>query len=69
MSEYPQEFEQVIRRAGEGWLLDNFPTPDEAMNVLRKILADADKEYRLRFNIRQAVISMDELTTVRSLLE
>lgn len=36
-----QSLEEVIRRAGEGWLIDRYSPPSEAMNVIRQTLRDA----------------------------
>ena len=40
--------EQAIRESGEGWLIDRFSPPTEAMDHLRRKLDEVDRRARER---------------------
>jgi hypothetical protein len=41
--------EEAIRQAGEGWLIDSFAPPTEAMNHIRRALAAVEQRAQERF--------------------
>ncbi len=43
-----QTLEEAIRHAGEGWLIDFFAPPAEAMNHLRRLLAEVHRRGQER---------------------
>jgi hypothetical protein len=44
----PKDLEEAIRQSGEGWLIDWFDPPSEAINHIRRILAEVDRRARAR---------------------
>lgn len=44
-----QSLEEVIRLAGEGWLIDQHSPPSEAVNQIRQLLSDVGILARRRF--------------------
>lgn len=44
----PTDLEEAIRQSGEGWLIDWFAPPSEAMNHIRRTLAEVDRRAKAR---------------------
>src|SRR5437773_1690850 len=47
-TEHPSNLEEAIRQSGEGWLIDWFAPPTEAMNELRRKLDEVDRRAQDR---------------------
>jgi hypothetical protein len=44
----PADLEEAIRQSGEGWLIDRFAPPSEAISIIRRTLGEIDRQGKAR---------------------
>jgi hypothetical protein len=57
----PDPFEQIIRDAGQGWLIDWYAPKDQALPKLREILATANARGRARLGGNAPTLTPESL--------
>lgn len=59
----PTNLEEAIRQSGEGWLIDWFSPPSEAMNHILRILSEVDQRAIARLGGNAPTVSDSSLLT------